>query len=632
MKNRISPLFVIMFSTLLLFGCSSSNTTYVGKRNWIGIMAQSSLTTGDISYISNQFLVSNGLDEEFIQNPEQVIKQLAKEIEKPSGEYLTPNDNIRDVLGVLIDLCMYQALNTVEDGRIKYWISCSYYSFMYMFDKKITPAPLPTYSLGTVAALRYYNISTAEVFSYIKEDTDTSFYSKPELSSILNKIQFSAPKSNLLWKIDTFKEFVISYDYLPSKFKSHSFNPGIGVPVIGLKDFTKKTDTSDKEMLINITYPFTFLINYNFDSAENIINATPEIFDNFNDEYTTINSLKIPLAKDFTIVLAELMNTENKIDGINFMFNADKMGDLQGLFILSPFNPDKIPVVLTHGLFSEPRTWATMLNTLLNNRFIRQNYQFWIYAYPTGLPIVASSNHFRKSLLEVWEKYDPKKNNKKFSQTVLIGHSMGGLITRLAIQRSEGTKFANNLMKIMTTKTLDEMDLTQEEKETIEDYLVFESLPFVTRAIMISTPHRGSDNALAWYSKAGIYLTSLPKKITDKTSVITKKLLNTKVDNDKFDFNEKITGISNLSPKNMFLVKSNDLKFKDNVIIHTIAGNNKEEGKTGGTDGVVPYGSSHLDIAESEYIVKSGHSAHQNQKAIREVIRILKEHIKNNEN
>ncbi len=44
------------------------------------------------------------------------------------------------------------------------------------------------------------------------------------------------------------------------------------------------------------------------------------------------------------------------------------------------------------------------------------------------------------------------------------------------------------------------------------------------------------------------------------------------------------------------------------------------------SDGIVPYWSSHMDGAESELVVPSSHSAHQNPQAIAEVKRILKLH------
>jgi hypothetical protein len=45
--------------------------------------------------------------------------------------------------------------------------------------------------------------------------------------------------------------------------------------------------------------------------------------------------------------------------------------------------------------------------------------------------------------------------------------------------------------------------------------------------------------------------------------------------------------------------------------------------KERGSDGVVPYWSSHLSGAQSELIVRSGHSVIGNSDAMREVIRIL---------
>ena len=45
------------------------------------------------------------------------------------------------------------------------------------------------------------------------------------------------------------------------------------------------------------------------------------------------------------------------------------------------------------------------------------------------------------------------------------------------------------------------------------------------------------------------------------------------------------------------------------------------------TDGIVPYESSHLDGAESEKIVHSGHSTQTKPQTILEVRRILHEHL-----
>ena len=65
----------------------------------------------------------------------------------------------------------------------------------------------------------------------------------------------------------------------------------------------------------------------------------------------------------------------------------------------------------------------------------------------------------------------------------------------------------------------------------------------------------------------------------------------------------------------------------DRIPFHSIIGNKDEAGCPGGSDGIVPYSSSHLDEAKSELIVKSGHSAQKNPLAIQELRRILLLHI-----
>ena len=79
---------------------------------------------------------------------------------------------------------------------------------------------------------------------------------------------------------------------------------------------------------------------------------------------------------------------------------------------------------------------------------------------------------------------------------------------------------------------------------------------------------------------------------------------------------KKITGATGAIP------------FVENIPYHSIIGNRKRAGEPGGTDGIVPYTSSHLDGATSELVVKSGHSAQQNPLGIQEVRRILLEHLR----
>jgi hypothetical protein len=71
----------------------------------------------------------------------------------------------------------------------------------------------------------------------------------------------------------------------------------------------------------------------------------------------------------------------------------------------------------------------------------------------------------------------------------------------------------------------------------------------------------------------------------------------------------------------------NALPMAKRILYHSIIGDRGRGDTPNGSDGVVPYWSSHLDGAESEKIVPSGHGAEHSAQGIAEVLRILHEHI-----
>jgi hypothetical protein len=95
----------------------------------------------------------------------------------------------------------------------------------------------------------------------------------------------------------------------------------------------------------------------------------------------------------------------------------------------------------------------------------------------------------------------------------------------------------------------------------------------------------------------------------------------------------RLSGVPNsvdtLAPNSRFVKLINTIPITPGIPYHSIVGDrgkggNKDHTPPESSDGVVPYWSSHLDGAQSELIVPSTHSAHQNPQAIAEVRRILR--------
>ncbi len=610
-----------------LTGCGSTpRLNRIGRDNWVKYMAKAAITTGDMSFRTREFLVENALDENFADDPEKVIELLAKHIDKPDYKVIPDYGENRPALEALIELSMLYARECSEKKAIKYWTTCCFYSYRYLLDKNIKPQ-LRSSLLGAVAIVRFYNVSASEIFSYITRN-HMIFAGKPELPFVLGTIKITSIFSDLLWDPDSFKEYDVCFDYIPENLRSHSYVSGLGVPVVAVKDQHVKLQESRELAVLTKVYPFTFIIEFSsFKPSETgVIDASAEFYDSFKDETFKIGHYNIPLAKDFSVTFARFSEMKKHISGIDFMFNSDKMGELQGLYMITPYQPEKIPVVLIHGLMSEPRTWTELLNTLFSCHLIRENYQFWLYTYPTGQPIIYSGTQLRNSLSAMREKYDPKGENPYFNNMVLVGHSMGGLLSRLVVQDSDGREFMNRIIK----ENLDDVKLTEKEKKFLEELLVFKPLPFINLVVFISTPHRGSEMATWSISQLGSRLITLPQRATTKIKIIARKIA-ARDAHSKLANYEVPTGIDNLAPDNPFIQNINTLKMSDEIKYHSIMGDNVNAGNIGGTDGVVPYKSSHLGpkTAEirSELVVKSDHSAHKKSAAIKEIRRILLKHL-----
>jgi pimeloyl-ACP methyl ester carboxylesterase len=204
---------------------------------------------------------------------------------------------------------------------------------------------------------------------------------------------------------------------------------------------------------------------------------------------------------------------------------------------------------------------------------------------------------------------------------VLIGHSMGSLISRLMI-----TDSGDRLWLATFGKSPSETKLSPKTKRILEDALVFNHRSEVGRVIFISAPHRGSEIASNWAGRIGSSLIKAPFKLLSIADEARKIMTQ---DASLLHIKRMPNSIDTLAPNNRFVMAINTVPLTPGIPYHSIMGDrgkggNKDRTPPVSSDGVVPYWSSHLAGAQSELIVPSNHSAHQNAQAIEEVRRILK--------
>jgi len=316
-----------------------------------------------------------------------------------------------------------------------------------------------------------------------------------------------------------------------------------------------------------------------------------------------------PLAANFSAPISYYQPPGNLLFvSLMAMLRSSRYMDKTGLYFLQPYDPDRIPLVFVHGLFSTPFDWAQTINGLQADPEIRKHYQFWVFGYPTGNPILYSALRLREELAKVDKVYP---NHRPY---VVVGHSMGGMLTQMQVI---------TVTKAMWEKALGETAKSIFRENSSDSLIVrattFQANPRIKRVVFICTPHRGSEMASSGLGRFGTSLIALPFNIA---SVMTNALTSTELVQLTGSAKRLPNSITGLKPSNPALPVINEARIT--VPYNSIIGDRGKDHCPNCTDGVVPYWSSHLDGAQSEVIVPGPHGACKLPQTIAELDRILR--------
>lgn len=384
---------------------------------------------------------------------------------------------------------------------------------------------------------------------------------------------------------------------------------GVGAPLIAIseknKDCRKYFETPQVHKAVTAVL--------RFDTAKS---ATLELHDPLDETNISIAGRNPALAANYSAPVSMLMSIARP-DKLGFtrLLNPQKYSDTARLTILQRYDKNRIPVLFVHGLDSTPATWTLIYHNLMKDPEIRKNYQFWIFSYPSGYPYPYSASLLRKELDGVKRAYPDHKD------MVIIGHSMGGMISRLMV-----TDAGDRIWRSMFGRAPAETKIFGASRQLLEDSVVFHNRKEIDTAIFIAAPHRGSELSNHFIGRTFSRFVRLPTFIADTRNAFASLLT---ADAASLKLDHAPNSIDTLSPNNRFVREVNKLPIAPGITYHSIMGDRGKGDTPNSSDGVVPYWSSHLDGAASEKIVPSGHGAHENPEGIQEVRRILSERVKN---
>jgi hypothetical protein len=235
------------------------------------------------------------------------------------------------------------------------------------------------------------------------------------------------------------------------------------------------------------------------------------------------------------------------------------------------------------------------------------------------------------------EEFDPERKDPALDRMVCVGHSMGGLVSRLLT--ADG---GDDFWKLVSDRPLDDLRLKDETRAELRQTFYFKRQDCVSRVVFMGTPHHGSRLSPSAVGRLAVKLVHLPHDLME----VTQDVASENPDLPKFDKKPLPTSVDLLAPEAPALELIAARPRPPVVHYHSIIGvispsqakletwlsGDKERG-----DGVVPYSSAHLPVGpggvvDSERIVEADHfHVHHHPLAILELRRILLEHLKESE-
>ena len=403
--------------------------------------------------------------------------------------------------------------------------------------------------------------------------------------------------------------------------RDHKTTDGVGVALVGWKKTSPIGSKRDPFLLPN-GLPYSVTATLEFGNG-----GLPawHFVKRWKYDETKVGSAVHPLAADWTAAnrfywnMCELDNLK-----LQNVLLPDRYTEETGIYFVTPYDPNKIPIVFVHGLVSSPDAFKNIVNELVPEPWFRKNYQIWLYNYPTGNPWIYSSMKFREKMREAIAYARTKGPDTNLNRMVVVAHSMGGLVSRSSIT-DPGTVMYDGLFK----KPIDEIKVSAENRRLLREGLLYQPLREPKRVVFMAVPHRGSPMASMqlsmWISK----LIRLPKTVTIELLDTTLLAVNDVMQGE--DPSKRIpTSINSLSPTAPTTVALNKLPLPKGITFHSIIGDRGKGNTPNSSDGVVPYWSSHVTPVASEKIVPSNHSVPDNPEAAEELKRILKLHLGSN--
>ena len=412
-----------------------------------------------------------------------------------------------------------------------------------------------------------------------------------------------------VWPAESFNELIPVGSYYDSNLRHQFVECGFGCPVVALRKnecnqsqvndyFLDQTPFAATAILIPDLQPWQTFSQ--IQQSPTMSQGGLVLYDPLKVAHVQYGGSRYRLAADITAPLG-FLGQEKNWNPIEEYIRPETDPSLAGVRMLEPYQPEKIPVLFVHGLFSDPQTYLEMANQIRAQADLHAAYQIWVYRYPTGGNFFLSAAQLRTQLAALLAQCRAQHQNNNLDRMVIIGHSLGGLIAKLQVVTS-----GNILWNSVACVPFEEIAASPEERLRLAKQFFFTPSPSIHTAIYIATPNEGSPWAKRPTGKLASKIVKYPSQQTQMHQSL--------IDKNPNVFSAMVrkrnpTSIDLMNPDNAILHAIQRLPLAPWVNSYAIAGTGGSFcSRMGPSDGVITIDSATTPCAGKTFLVDAIHT------------------------